>query len=193
MRRTLICLVLWAITAGSPVWAQTGPSPVDPATKRKQAFREFAERFVGEWACEIKEFDGKAAQPVWSDTQKRVFAFTMTRHVLEERAFLKTPKGDLYEGGLHLMTFDPKADRITQHGFWLPTQADRLFFIEGYMNGRDFDGQMTIRLDTGGEDKRPFRIRWRGDDRWTIEVDGRRPDGTSYLREVLVYTRTPAS
>jgi hypothetical protein len=51
---------------------------------------------------------------------------------------------------------------------------------------------MTIRLEAGGEETRPLRIRFEGRDRWTIRVDGRRPDGSTYLKEELVYTRAAA-
>lgn len=187
MRRTIPFIAAYVMAMGA--WAQSGSLPTDSSSARRTAFRAFAERFLGEWRCEIKEFDGSSAKPVWSDVQRRVFSFTMSRHMLEERAFLKAQAGEWYEGGLHLITFDPKADRITQHGYWLPTQADRLFFIEGQIAGKDFDGQMTIRLEGGGNETRPYRIRWRSNDEWIIEVDGRRADGTTYLREIVVYSR----
>ncbi len=191
MRSLVLALVL-LLSPAPATRAQSVPPPdatAVAAAERRAAFRAFAERLMGEWRCEIREWDGTSSAPIWSDVQKRVFTLTMARHMLEERALLKTPEGREYEGGLHLTTFDTNRDRFVQHGFWLPNQADRLFVVDGRLTPDGVDAVMTIRLEAGGEETRPFRIRFDGKDRWTIRVEGRRPDGTAYLKEELVYAR----
>ena len=165
-----------------------------PATEaeqraRRETFRTFAELFVGEWQCEIKEYNGKDAEPVWSDSQRRMFEMTMSHHFMQERAILKTTDGRDYEPGLHLTTFDPHFDLVVQHGFWLPLQPDPLFRIEGRIDGKEYSGKMRIREESGAFDVRPFAIRWLDGDTWAIEVTDTLPDGTVFLRERLTYTR----
>jgi hypothetical protein len=171
------------------VGAEPKPTGEEQAAARFAEFTRFAAKLEGEWRCEIREWDGKSETPVWSDTQKRIFAPRMAKRVLEERAILVNREGKEYEAGIHLTTFDSRRDRFVQHGFWLPTQADRLFVVEGRLRGDEVDATLVIRTEAGGEDSRPYRLRWRGPDRWEIEVDGRRDDGSVFLREKVVYTR----
>ena len=159
--------------------------------RRRDAFRDFATPFVGTWDCEIEEWSATSSKPVWSDRQRRVFTLTMSRHFLEERAILKTPEGREYEAGVHLTTYDPKSDVIVQHGFWLPLQPDPLFRIEGRIEKQDFKGSMRIRERDGSQATRPFAVKWVGPDEWHIEVTDRKADGSSFLRERLVYRRSP--
>lgn len=179
--------IFMALAAVAPAAGQNDPQ----ATTRRDAFRAFAQPLVGDWSCRIEEWgpDGKL---VWSDVQKRVFSLTMARHYLEERALLKTPDGREYEGGVHLLTYDPNSERLVQHGFWLP-QPDRLFVVDGRISGGSFEGLMTIRNDKGGEDIRPYRLSPAANGGWTIEVRDKRADGSAYVRERLVYSRLAQS
>lgn len=188
----LALIAVGAIAASVPAQSQqTQPTPAELAQRsaRLAAFRAFAEPYLGEWACAIEEYDEKG-KVVWSDTQRRVFSFTMSRHFLEERAILKRPDGTEYEGGLHLTTWDPASDRIVQHGFWIPQQPDPLFRIEGRASGRDFTGEMNLRQESGGYVRRGLEMRWHGPDRWVLEAIGVRPDGSRFVKERLSYTRT---
>ena len=190
-----------AILAAMLALAQPPPPVQQPPANAQQAlararvaaFRAFAEPYVGEWSCAIEEYD-ESGKVVWSDTQRRVFAFSMSRHFLEERAFLKRPDGTEYEGGLHLTTWDPASDRIVQHGFWLPRQPDPLFRIEGLAEGSDFSGTMTLREENGSVVRRGLKMRWHAPDRWILDAVGTRADGGSFVKERLIYTRvrTPA-
>ena len=157
--------------------------------QRREAFRTFAAPFVGTWECEIAEWSATSEKPVWSDKQRRVFALTMSRQFLEERAILKTPDGREYEAGLHLTTFDPNSDAIVQHGFWLPLQPDPLFRIEGRVEKKDFKGSMRIKERDGSHDTRPLAIKWIGPDEWHLEVTDEKQDGSTFVRERLVYRR----
>ena len=188
MNRLLGFLV---VTLAICVAAIAAPATEAEQRARREAFRAFAERFLGEWQCEIREYNGKDAEPVWSDRQRRVFEMTMSRHFLQERSILKTPDGRDYEPGLHLTTFDPHSDRVVQHGFWLPLQPDPLFRIEGRIEGKGYAGEMRIREESGTYDVRPFAIRWLDEGSWVIEVTDTLPDGKVFLRERLTYTRPP--
>lgn len=182
-----LALLLIAAT----ILVHPGPATASEAetAKRRDAFREFATPFVGTWDCEIEEWSATSSKPVWSDRQRRVFSLTMSRHFLEERAVLKTPQGREYEAGLHLTTYDPKSEAVVQHGFWLPLQPDPLFRIEGRIEGKGFSGSMRIRERDGSTAVRPLVIKWIGPDEWHIEVTDRKPDGSTFLRERLVYRK----
>ena len=183
-------LAFLAITILICVAAIAAPATEAEQRARRDAFRGFAERFVGEWECVVEEWNGRDAAPVWSDRQRRVFEMTMSRHFLQERALLKTADGREHEPGLHLTTFDPQSDHVVQHGFWLPLQPDPLFRIEGRIEGKGYTGKMRIREEGGAHDVRPYAIRWRDDGTWVVEVTDSLPDGKVFLRERLTYTRT---
>jgi hypothetical protein len=183
----LVIATIAVLTPINDVRAQ--PVREIPAATRAAArdmFRAFAEPFIGPWDCEIVEHDADG-KVVWSDRQKREFRFSMHRHMMEERATLRTDQGVEYEGGLHLTTYDAGKGSIVQHGYWLPTQADPLSRLEGKVRGKGFDGSMRIRTN-GGDDQRPLVIRWISADQWVLEVTDDGPRGT-YLRERLTYTR----
>ena len=156
---------------------------------RLATFRAFAEPYVGEWAASIEDFDAEG-KLVWSDKQRRIFEFSMSRHFLEERAILKRPDGTDYEGGLHLTTWDPQSDRIVQHGFWLPRQPEPLFRVEGRAKGRHFDGELSIREQDGTLSRKAFTMRWTGPDRWVLETVEKRVDGSTFISSRINYVKT---
>jgi hypothetical protein len=186
MRHGLLLFAVLALTGQCP--GAVAATEAEQA-RRREAFREFATPFVGTWECEIHEWSATSSEPVWSDRQRRIFTLTMSRQFLEERAILKTPEGREYEAGLHLTTFDPNSDAIVQHGFWLPLQPDPLFRIEGRIEKKDFRGSMRIREQDGSHDTRPLAIKWIGPDEWHIEVTDQKADGSTFVRERVVYRR----
>jgi hypothetical protein len=171
-----------ALSQASPTGEQAQRSA------RLAAFRTFAVPYLGEWDCLVEDYDA-AGKTVWSDRQRRIFAFTMSRHFLEERAILKRPDGTEYEGGLHLMTWDPRSDRVVQHGFWLPRQPDPLFRVEGRVKGQDFAGDLHIKEESGATSIKGFTMRWAGADRWLLETQEKRPDGQTFVSSRVTYTR----
>lgn len=187
-----IFLLATALLCGVASPARSAPATEAEEASRRSAFRAFAGQFVGEWICEIQEYNGTASEPVWSDRQRRIFTLTMNRNFLEERAILKRSDGADYEAGLHLTTYDPQADRIVQHGYWIPRQPEPLFRLDGRIAGGGFIGRMRIRNEDGSESVRPLIMKWLDRDSWAIEVTGNRTDGSTYLRERLLYKRVPA-
>lgn len=183
--------VIGAIWVSAPLQSQPSqPTSAEQARRsaRLATFRAFAEPYVGEWNAFVEDFDADG-RLVWSDRQRRIFAFSMSRHFLEERAILKRPDGSDYEGGLNLITWDPRSDRVVQHGFWLPQQPEPLYRIEGRVQGRDFLGKYQKREETGSISPKGYSMRWIDSNRWLLETTEKRADGSTFISSRITYSK----
>lgn len=186
-RRSVALALGFALSFASPTLSQ---QPAPPDLTR---FRAFADPIIGSWTTRIRDFDENGTL-TWEDTQRRVFAYTVSDEFLEERALFHSRRaGRDIVGGLHLFSYDPARNELLQQGYW-PGTPGILFTARATLSedNRRAEGVIEMPGETGFRARRRLEIVWQSPNEVTYRAFGRRADGAEFLNEELVYRRAPS-
>ena len=154
-------------------------------------FRAFADPLVGTWNVRIRDLD-ENGKVLWDDSsQTRTFAYTIGNEFLQEQALVysKRLQGDVVTG-LHLYSYEPKQNILTQHGYW-PGRSGLMFTAEVKLadDNRAATGTIGMPHDNGFRKQRRLEIKWVSDRELSYRAYGKDSSGREFLNEELVYTR----
>jgi hypothetical protein len=167
------------------------PSSAQPQPPDLTRFRAFADGLIGTWNVRIRDID-EYGKVIWDDaSQKRTFSYTIGNEFLQEQATIRARRlGRDVVTGLHLFSYDPAGNRLTQHGYW-PGKSGLMFTADVRLadDNRSAAGIISMPQDRGLRSERRLEIKWISDRELSYRAYAKDKSGREFLNEELVYTK----
>ncbi len=178
--RRLACLSI--CLASAPASAQQPPDLT--------RFRAFVDPLIGTWHVQIRDLD-EHGKLIWDGAQKREFEYTISNEFLQESALAHSKKLQRTEiMGMHLFSYDPKQNLLTQQGFW-PGKAGTMFTAQVRLadDNKSATGTISMPQEVGFRNQRRLEIKWENDRQLSYRTYGKDSAGREFLNEELIYTQ----
>lgn len=164
-------------------------SPAFAATADRGDFVSFFDSIVGEWNCNLKQYD-EAGATVWQSSQRRVISRYLADRFFVHEAFLKSSAtNEEYRAGAMLVSFDADNAQVFIDGFWA-MRAGRNDLVTAVFSDdlKTLSGEATATRD-GENSTRRFELTLQDDGSMVERSYSMSEGGAEFLDHELIYTR----
>lgn len=120
-----------------------------------------------------------------------MIGYTIFSEFLEEKPLLPSPAGGpATVVSITLISYDPPSNLVLKQGYWGGT-AGGLVEARAALDAtnRVARGSILMPRETGVRRSRRYEMRHAGKDRFEARTFAKRPDGSEYINEELIYER----
>ena len=148
-------------------------------------FQRFSDSLIGNWEVTIRETD-ETGKLLFEERQPHVFSRGIGPQFIEERA---TDASGHSSMGLVVLSYDPKANLLTQHAFF-GFQPGLRFTVEAQLSedGRSASGTIVTPKEPGFRTHRRMELKWVNVDEFRSQAYATH-EGREFLNEEQIYRR----